>query len=130
DPEEELEEDHEEEPNKDPKEEPKEGRVMTAVEEVNKKVRDLTTTRRQDAHKFYVHHEDVQNKRALVRAQISLHVMEARIETLKAQVSILQTQRDRMEWQRQHASTFGRIHALEARDQVRPKDVKDTNSSC
>nr|GEW29060.1 hypothetical protein [Tanacetum cinerariifolium] len=78
-------------------EEPEEGRVITAMEEVNKKVRDLTTTRRKDAHKFYVHHEDVQNKRALVRAQISLHVMEARIETLEAQVRTLQTQHDRME---------------------------------
>ncbi|GJZ57593.1 hypothetical protein Tco_0613087 [Tanacetum coccineum] len=38
-----------------------------------------------------------------------------------------------MEWQRQNAgdlvtTAFGRIHALEARDQARPNDLKDTDS--
>nr|GEV59035.1 hypothetical protein [Tanacetum cinerariifolium] len=131
DPEEELEEDHEEEPNEDPEEEPKE-RTCFTTPSYRYEIGEISTVAaaRKDAHKFYVHHEDVQNKRALVRAQISLQVMKARIETLEAQVRTLQTQRDRMEWQRQHASAFGCIHALEARDQVRPKDVKDTNSSC
>ncbi|GKG45700.1 hypothetical protein Tco_0498146, partial [Tanacetum coccineum] len=45
---------------------------MTAVEEVNKRVTDLATTQRQDAHELYVHCEDAQDDRALLRAQISL----------------------------------------------------------
>ncbi|GKF25372.1 hypothetical protein Tco_0081266, partial [Tanacetum coccineum] len=47
-------------------------RVMTAVEEVNRRVEDLAATRRQDAYELYVHHEDAQDNRALLRAQISL----------------------------------------------------------
>ncbi|GJX23788.1 hypothetical protein Tco_0228233 [Tanacetum coccineum] len=49
-----------------------EGRVMTAVGEVNERVTDLATTQRQDAHELYVHDEDAQDDRALLRAQISL----------------------------------------------------------
>ncbi|GKE73284.1 hypothetical protein Tco_1535325, partial [Tanacetum coccineum] len=46
--------------------------VMTAVEEVNERVTDLATTQRQDAHELYVRDEDVQDRRALLRDQISL----------------------------------------------------------
>ncbi|GJW07265.1 hypothetical protein Tco_1569688 [Tanacetum coccineum] len=48
------------------------GRVMTAVEEVNERVIDLTTTQGKDAHELYVHCEDAQDDRALLRDQISL----------------------------------------------------------
>ncbi|GJT52690.1 hypothetical protein Tco_0978847 [Tanacetum coccineum] len=61
--------------------------------------------------------------------------LEARITTLEAQVRIMQTQHDKMEWQRQEACdmmtrAYGRIHALEARDPTRPDDLEDTDSSC
>ncbi|GKC36803.1 hypothetical protein Tco_1049187 [Tanacetum coccineum] len=49
-----------------------ESRVMTAVDEVNERVTDLASTQRQDAHELYVRHEDAQDDRALLRAQISL----------------------------------------------------------
>ncbi|GJU43234.1 hypothetical protein Tco_1200500 [Tanacetum coccineum] len=49
-----------------------EGRVMTIVGEVNERVTYLATTQRQDAHEFYVRHEDAQDDRALLRAQIFL----------------------------------------------------------
>ncbi|GKA79552.1 hypothetical protein Tco_0786148 [Tanacetum coccineum] len=55
-----------------------EGRVMTAVGEVNKRVTDLATTQRQDAHELYVRDEDAQDDRALLRAQISLLTKERR----------------------------------------------------
>ncbi|GJY65881.1 hypothetical protein Tco_0468119 [Tanacetum coccineum] len=55
-----------------------ESRVMTTMEEVNERVTDLATTQRQDAHEFYVHDEDAQGDRALLRAQISLLVRERR----------------------------------------------------
>ncbi|GJX24120.1 hypothetical protein Tco_0228565 [Tanacetum coccineum] len=54
------------------------GRVMTIVEEVNERVTDLTATQRQDAHELYVRHEDAQDDRALLRAQISLLKRERR----------------------------------------------------
>ncbi|GJX41761.1 hypothetical protein Tco_0256751 [Tanacetum coccineum] len=49
-----------------------ESRVGTIVEEVNERVTDLATTQRQDVHELYVCHEDAQDDRALLRAQISL----------------------------------------------------------
>ncbi|GKA19863.1 hypothetical protein Tco_0699778, partial [Tanacetum coccineum] len=49
-----------------------ESRVMTAVEEVNKRVTDLATTQRQDAHELHIHDEEAQDDRALLRAQISI----------------------------------------------------------
>ncbi|GKF45014.1 hypothetical protein Tco_0131566, partial [Tanacetum coccineum] len=45
-----------------------EGRVMTIVGEVNKRVTDLAATQRQDAHEFYVRHEDAQYDQALLRS--------------------------------------------------------------
>ncbi|GKE49407.1 hypothetical protein Tco_1480665 [Tanacetum coccineum] len=111
-----------------------ESRVMTVVEEVNKRVSDLGTTQRQDAHELHMRNEDAQDDRALLRAQISLLTrestdLEASISTLEAQVRTLQTQHDRMEWRRQQAcdmmtSAFGRIHALEARDRAHTGDAK------
>ncbi|GKC71719.1 hypothetical protein Tco_1117602 [Tanacetum coccineum] len=75
-------------------------RAMTAIGEVNERVTDLSIT-----------------------------------QSVRAQVRTLQTQHDTIEWQRQQASdmvttTFGRIHALEARDRARPDDLEDTDSSC
>ncbi|GKC46299.1 hypothetical protein Tco_1064021 [Tanacetum coccineum] len=55
-----------------------ESRVMTAVEEVNKRVIDLATTQRQDAHELQVRCEDVHDDRALLRAQVSLLIRERR----------------------------------------------------
>ncbi|GKC12650.1 hypothetical protein Tco_1009432, partial [Tanacetum coccineum] len=55
-----------------------EGRVMTAIEEVNKKVIDLAATQRQDVHELYVHHGDAQDDRDALRAQISLLTRERR----------------------------------------------------
>nr|GEV99791.1 reverse transcriptase domain-containing protein [Tanacetum cinerariifolium] len=84
-------------------------RVMTAVEEVNKRVTDLATTQRQDAHELHVRDEDVQDDRALLRAHISLlmrerrtdleatiRAHEARTTELEARVRTLQTPHDRM----------------------------------
>ncbi|GJS10520.1 putative reverse transcriptase domain-containing protein [Tanacetum coccineum] len=55
-----------------------EGRVMTTVEEVNKRVEDLAATQRQDAHELYVRDGDAQDDRALLRGQISLLTREGR----------------------------------------------------
>ncbi|GKF06284.1 hypothetical protein Tco_0036952, partial [Tanacetum coccineum] len=55
-----------------------EGRVMIAVEEVTKRVTDLATTQRQDAHDLYMRCEDAQYDRALLRAQVSLLTRERR----------------------------------------------------
>nr|GEX54306.1 reverse transcriptase domain-containing protein [Tanacetum cinerariifolium] len=77
-----------------------ERRLMTTVEDANKRVTYLATTQRQDAHELYVRHEDAQDDQAFLRAQISLLTRE---RTLEAQVRTLQTQHDKMEWQRQEA---------------------------
>ncbi|GJR40097.1 hypothetical protein Tco_1215781 [Tanacetum coccineum] len=55
-----------------------EGRVMTAIGEVNERVTDLSTTQRQAAHELYVRCEDAQDDQALLRAQISLLMKERR----------------------------------------------------
>nr|GEZ09388.1 hypothetical protein [Tanacetum cinerariifolium] len=57
----------------------------------------------------------------------------ARITALEAQFRTLQSQHDRMEWQRQDAgdmvtSAFRRIHALEARDPAYHNGMEDTGS--
>ncbi|GJV29232.1 hypothetical protein Tco_1385680 [Tanacetum coccineum] len=53
-------------------------RLMTSVEEVNERVTDLAATQRQDTHELFVRHEDTQDDRALLRAQISLLTRERR----------------------------------------------------
>ncbi|GJT87825.1 hypothetical protein Tco_1069542 [Tanacetum coccineum] len=95
-------------------------RVMTTLEGVNERMADLATTHRQDVEEFYMRHQDAQDDQS---------------ETLEAQVRTLQTQHDRMEWQRQEAGdmvtrAYGRIHALEARDPAHPDDMEDAGSSC
>ncbi|GKB20458.1 hypothetical protein Tco_0854381 [Tanacetum coccineum] len=98
------------------------------------------TLARKDAHELYVRDKDAQDDRALLRAQISLLMrerstaLEASIRTLEALVRTLQTQHDRMEWQRQEAcdmvtSAFGRIHALQARDTRRPYKMAPKKTS-
>ncbi|GKC08333.1 hypothetical protein Tco_0999943 [Tanacetum coccineum] len=52
--------------------------ALTVVEEVNERVTDLATTQGQDAHELYVHCEDAQDDRALMRAQISLLTREGK----------------------------------------------------
>ncbi|GKB77436.1 hypothetical protein Tco_0944331 [Tanacetum coccineum] len=106
------------------------GRVLTTVEEVNDRVIDLAATQRQDAHKIYVWSRSKDRSmalEALIRAQ------EAHTTALEAQVGTLQTQHDRMEWQRQEAgdmvtSAFGCIHSLEARDPTHHNSVEDTEN--
>ncbi|GJX55386.1 hypothetical protein Tco_0285283 [Tanacetum coccineum] len=88
-------------------------RVMTAIGEVNERVTNLAATQRQDAYALYV--------RSWSHSKDRSTALEASIRTLEAHVRTLQTQHDRMEWQRQQVgdmltSAFGRIHALEARD--------------
>ncbi|GJW03175.1 hypothetical protein Tco_1562031 [Tanacetum coccineum] len=78
------------------------GRVMTAIEVVNERVTDLTTTQRQDSHEFYVLHEDAQDDRALntalealIRAQeAGITALDAQIRALQRDVSVLQRQRN------------------------------------
>ncbi|GJZ00426.1 putative reverse transcriptase domain-containing protein [Tanacetum coccineum] len=109
----------------------------------------VPTCRFEDGHELYVRDEDAQDNRALLRAHISLlmrerryfHSMassyeqeEAHTTPLETQVGILQTQYDRMEWQRQEAgdmvtSAFGRIHALKARDPTHHNGVEETSSN-
>nr|GEV37217.1 putative reverse transcriptase domain-containing protein [Tanacetum cinerariifolium] len=55
-----------------------ESRVMTAVEEVIKRVTDLATIQRQDAHELHMRDEDAQDDQALLRAQISILTRERR----------------------------------------------------
>nr|GEU62708.1 integrase, catalytic region, zinc finger, CCHC-type, peptidase aspartic, catalytic [Tanacetum cinerariifolium] len=102
--------------------------AMTAVEEVNERVTILATTQRPDTHELYVHDEDTQDDRALMREDRSM-ALKASIMTLEAQVRTLQTHHNRIEWQRQDAgdlvtTAFGRIHALEARDRARTRDAE------
>ncbi|GJZ15148.1 putative reverse transcriptase domain-containing protein [Tanacetum coccineum] len=127
-----------------------EGRVMTAVEEVNKRMTDLATTHMQDAEVLYIRHQDAQTDIGLLQAHVStlrrerryhrqtedfIKAHEARITALEARVMTLQTKHGRIEWQRQDAGdmvtkSFGRIHALEARDPAHHNGVEDTGSSC
>ncbi|GJZ99093.1 putative reverse transcriptase domain-containing protein [Tanacetum coccineum] len=77
--------------------------------------------------------EVVYARQAWSRSEDRSTALEASIRTLEAHVRTLQTQHNKMEWQRQNAgdlvtTAFGRIHALEARDQARPNDLKDTDS--
>ncbi|GJS31478.1 hypothetical protein Tco_0492098 [Tanacetum coccineum] len=107
-----------------------EGRVMTTLEEVNERVTDLATTQRQDAHELYAWSRSKDKSTAL---EALIMTQEARTTALEAQVGTLQTQHDRIEWQRQEAgdmvtSAFRRIPALEARDPAHHNGVKDTAS--
>ncbi|GJU94427.1 putative reverse transcriptase domain-containing protein [Tanacetum coccineum] len=104
-----------------------EGRVMTTVGEVNERVTDLASTQRHDAHELYVRDEDAQDDRPFLRAQISLLTRERRYFRFMASSY-------EMEWQRQDVGdlvtkAFGRIHALEARDQARLDDLEDTDNT-
>nr|GEU99422.1 putative reverse transcriptase domain-containing protein [Tanacetum cinerariifolium] len=78
-------------------------RVLTAMEEVNERVIDLTATQRQDAHELYMHYENTQDDRALLRAQISLLTREDRSTDLEALIRVQEAQHFMMEWQRQEA---------------------------
>ncbi|GKD83605.1 hypothetical protein Tco_1350444, partial [Tanacetum coccineum] len=90
-----------------------EGRVMTAVEEVDERVTDLAATQRQDAHELYRRYflsmassyerEAVYARQTWSHSEDRSQALEAHIRTLEAQVRTLQTQHDRMEWQRQKA---------------------------
>ncbi|GJY82895.1 hypothetical protein Tco_0496271, partial [Tanacetum coccineum] len=66
-------------------------RVMTAVEEVNKRVTDLATTQRQDAHELYVRNEDAwsRSKDRSTALEAFIRAQEARITALEAQTRAL-----------------------------------------
>ncbi|GJQ93444.1 hypothetical protein Tco_0004583 [Tanacetum coccineum] len=84
----------------DPEEDPadySESRAMTAVGVVNERVTDLATTQRQDAHELYVHYEDAQDDRALLRAQVSVLTRERRYFRLMASSYEYERQRIRDE---------------------------------
>ncbi|GKD88700.1 hypothetical protein Tco_1364207, partial [Tanacetum coccineum] len=53
-------------------------RFMTALEEVKESVTDIATRHRQDSEEFYVHQQDVQDDRAVLRARVSTHERERR----------------------------------------------------
>ncbi|GJT46081.1 hypothetical protein Tco_0954796 [Tanacetum coccineum] len=80
-----------------------EERSPTTLEDVDERVTDLATTLRQETDEMYVQHEDAQDDRAFLRAQINMlrrdRAQEARITSLEAQTMTLQTQHGRMEWQ-------------------------------
>ncbi|GKE91060.1 hypothetical protein Tco_1572155, partial [Tanacetum coccineum] len=59
-----------------------EGRVMTAIEEVNERVTDLFTTQRQDAHEFYVQDRSMTHEACITS-------LEAQIKALQRDVSVL-----------------------------------------
>ncbi|GJW07885.1 hypothetical protein Tco_1570308 [Tanacetum coccineum] len=125
-----------------------EGRVMTAVEEVNKRVIDLAATQRQDVHELYRGDTFalwlLLMSEMLFSAEGTWLILEDSTpglwrlffyRTLRAHVGTLQTQHERMEWQRHEVGdmvtrAYGRIHALEARDPTHPDDVEDAGSSC
>ncbi|GJS03804.1 hypothetical protein Tco_0320312 [Tanacetum coccineum] len=44
---------------------------MTALEEVNKRVTDLSTSHRHDSEEFHVRHQDTQDDRAILQARVS-----------------------------------------------------------
>ncbi|GKC89672.1 hypothetical protein Tco_1150321, partial [Tanacetum coccineum] len=83
-----------------------EGRVMTAVEEVNERVTDLAATKRQDAHQLQ--QEAVITRHAWSR-------LEDRSTALEASDLV--------------TTTFGRIHALEARDRACTRDAGHQDGS-
>ncbi|GJY51677.1 hypothetical protein Tco_0442524, partial [Tanacetum coccineum] len=87
-----------------------EGRVITTVEEVNERVTDLAATQMQDAHELYVRHEDAQDDRALLRAQIFLLTRERRYFLFRSLSYEREAVYARQAWSRSKV----RITALEA----------------
>nr|GEW83129.1 hypothetical protein [Tanacetum cinerariifolium] len=68
-------------------------RAMTAVEEVNERMRDLVTTHRQDIHELYMQDRNTALE-ALIRAyEARTTALEAQTESLQRDVSVLQRQR-------------------------------------
>ncbi|GJZ90095.1 hypothetical protein Tco_0662022 [Tanacetum coccineum] len=113
-----------------------EGRVMTAVEEVNERMTYLATSHGQETENMYTRHMDAQDDRAELRAHIStlereaifsLYAMEAHIRALQRDVSMLQRQRinngDRLTRHIQHEHD----RARDAKCQDGPDDA---GSSC
>nr|GEY12830.1 integrase, catalytic region, zinc finger, CCHC-type, peptidase aspartic, catalytic [Tanacetum cinerariifolium] len=99
-------------------------RVMTIIEK-RRHFRSMASSYEREA---------VYARQAWSRSKDRSIALEASIRTLEALVKTLQTQHDMMEWQSQDVGdlvtkAFGRIHALEAKDQAHPDDLKDTGSS-
>ncbi|GJS75709.1 hypothetical protein Tco_0725590, partial [Tanacetum coccineum] len=108
-------------------------RAMTAVRVVNLRVSYQTDVSKRESVKFYTHHQDTQNDRATVRAEIeALARFEAYNRALEAWIATTKTQLYRLEWQRQEADDHAtgammRIHVLEARTHI--DTLEDTGSS-
>ncbi|GKF35788.1 hypothetical protein Tco_0112546, partial [Tanacetum coccineum] len=99
-----------------------ERRIMTALELVNRRVSYQVDVRSRESSEFYTRHHDAQTDRAAVRAEIEvlrrerlayeqesiqtrqdLARSEAHCRALEAQVTVLETNARRHEWQRQAA---------------------------
>ncbi|GJW36579.1 putative reverse transcriptase domain-containing protein [Tanacetum coccineum] len=96
-----------------------ESRVMTAIGEVNDRVTDLATTQRQDAQELYVHCEDVQDDRDLLRAQVSLLTREGRYLRSMASSYERKVVIARQAW----SHSESRIQAMKAQIRALPRDV-------
>nr|GEU88251.1 putative reverse transcriptase domain-containing protein [Tanacetum cinerariifolium] len=96
------------------------GRVMTAVEEVNKRVTDLVTTQRQDTHVLYVCHGDAQDDSDVLRAQISLLTRERRYFCSMS----LSYEREVVYARRAWGYSEGRIQAMEAHIRILEVQVR------
>ncbi|GJV24300.1 hypothetical protein Tco_1376995, partial [Tanacetum coccineum] len=106
----------------DPVEDPayySESKAMTVVGVVNERVTDLATTQRQDAQELYVRCEDVQDDRALMRAQVSILTTERRYFRLMASSYECEAVIARQAWS--HSKT--RIQAMETQIRALQRDV-------
>ncbi|GJX19544.1 hypothetical protein Tco_0222221 [Tanacetum coccineum] len=128
-----------------------ERRMMAALEVVNSRVSYQVDVRSRESSEFYSRYHDAQKDRAAVRAEIgvlrrerlayeqesiqtreTLARSEAYCRTLKARITVLETEARRHEWQRQAADDLAvehimRTQALEAR--ARMDTLEDTGSS-
>nr|GEZ11855.1 hypothetical protein [Tanacetum cinerariifolium] len=106
-----------------------ESRAMTAIGEVNDRVTDLATTQRQDAQELYVHYEDAQDDRALLRAQVFLLTRERRYFSSTASSYERERQRIRDEdrltthIQNEHDRFRDLVYVAEAGPQDGPEDA-------
>ncbi|GKE47062.1 hypothetical protein Tco_1478320, partial [Tanacetum coccineum] len=75
-------------------------RTMAAVEVVNLRVNYQAYVRRRESLEFYSRHQEAQEDRAAVRAEIEILRRE---RALEAWITVLETQAHRHEWQRQDA---------------------------
>ncbi|GKE97927.1 hypothetical protein Tco_0021278 [Tanacetum coccineum] len=102
-------------------------RAMAIVRVVNLRVSYQADVRWRKSEEFYTCHQDAQDDRAAVRADIEAHN-----RALEARIATMETQLYRLEWQRQDADDYAtrammRIHVLKHRAHI--DTLKDTGSS-